>query len=165
MNNLQSVALCMLIHPVMAHATAQIPDKIVIDGESQILFSEPLRHILGQAGASNILTPYSRGSSRSSASWRGYVAHWEIQSDILFLSEVRLNPCGTVQKNAPLEELFPEQTIPVHAVWYTGTLLIPKGKRLQYVHIGYESKYERYLTIFIENGKVIRREESTDRPK
>ena len=42
------------------------------------------------------------------------------------------------------------------AHWYCGTLRIPQGNRLRYVHGGYLSVYERDLMLEVEKG-VIRR--------
>lgn len=42
----------------------------------------------------------------------------------------------------------------VEASWFTGTLRIPDGERISYVHMGYGSKYEREIMIKVENGKV-----------
>jgi hypothetical protein len=40
------------------------------------------------------------------------------------------------------------------AHWYSGTLRIPRGKLLRYVHGGYGSVYERDEMVQIERGVV-----------
>jgi hypothetical protein len=45
---------------------------------------------------------------------------------------------------------------PVLADWFSGVLRVPKGERLQYVHMGYGSVYEQELHIKIDNGVVVK---------
>lgn len=65
---------------------------------------------------------------------------------------------GTLKDNSEISlvDLFPGYTNCVYAHWYCGTLQIPQGGLLQYVHGGYASRYERDLLIEVENGLVIR---------
>ena len=58
-------------------------------------------------------------------------------------------------KYVGLEYLFPQAKGRVAAVWFSGTLRVPQGKQLRYVHAGYHSVYERDLMITIKNGKVV----------
>jgi hypothetical protein len=53
------------------------------------------------------------------------------------------------------DQLFPGRS-EVVADWYTGTMIIPKGKIVDYVHMGYGSTYERYTVIWIRHGDVTR---------
>jgi hypothetical protein len=43
----------------------------------------------------------------------------------------------------------------VHASWYTGNIIAPYGKLVQYIHIGYASVYERQLIFQIEDGVLL----------
>ncbi len=58
--------------------------------------------------------------------------------------------------DASLETVFPCFQERVFAHWHTGTIRIPWGKRLQYVHGGYGSLHERDEMLDLERG-VIRR--------
>ena len=60
---------------------------------------------------------------------------------------------------------FPDQSGPVFAGWFSGLLLVPLGRHLQYLHLGYESRFERYLLLTVESGVVINRRESRERPR
>jgi len=51
---------------------------------------------------------------------------------------------------------FPDQK-QVFAEWFCGEIRVPLGKEIHYVHMGYESMYERDLIIHIKEGVVIRR--------
>jgi hypothetical protein len=149
--------------PNLTYATAQIPDQIIVDGKPHALFTEPLTRYLVESGRHSKLKPYLTGMC--SGSWRGFAAEWRVQTDQLELVKVLANPCDKEPKEVPLLELFPEQASPIVASWFSGRLVVPLGEQTQYVHMGYESKYERYLVLYVERGVIVRREESTERPK
>jgi hypothetical protein len=53
--------------------------------------------------------------------------------------------------------LFPKAgTGGVKAVWFSGKLRIPQGKRTLYVHHEYDSRFEREMVITIEKGTVVK---------
>ena len=78
----------------------------------------------------------------STACWRGYIGTWEIKDGRFFLNGLRGRFKLTVDE-------------PIFADWFTGVLRIPRGERLQYVHMGFGSVYEEELHIKIEEGRVI----------
>jgi len=86
----------------------------------------------------------------NTANWRGYVGGWEIVAGRLYL--VKLSGVLMDGSDANLETVFPGFPERVFAHWYTGTIRIPRGKRLQYVHGGYGSLYER--DEMLDLGKV-----------
>jgi hypothetical protein len=43
---------------------------------------------------------------------------------------------------------------PVMANWYSGTLKVPDGRLLKYVHAGYGSKYQKEHRIVVSKGIV-----------
>lgn len=61
-------------------------------------------------------------------------------------------PC--VVRDLDLEGLFPGSNGRVFAEWVTGRLRIPQGKLLEYVHMGFESVYERNLIVDVDHGVV-----------
>jgi hypothetical protein len=145
--------------------TAQVADRILIDGRECALFSEPLREYLVGAKI--------RFTAPNTALWRGYIARWEVSNGRLFLlafwgtvCTVHVNdaarvaecqrrhegPC--VGREMDLDGLFPGSKGRVFAEWVTGRLKIPKGKLLKYVHMGFESVYENYLTLDVDRGVV-----------
>ncbi len=147
-----------------AEATAQIPDRIVIDGRTELLFTEPLQdafrtHMKLQ---SNLMEHLSK--SMCSASWRGYMAIWEVRENALFLVAVHVDPCGG-GKLLPLAKLFPGTTGPIKATWFSGTLRVPQGQQIEYGHMGYESRYERYLLLEMVKGELIHRRFISGMPK
>ena len=64
---------------------------------------------------------------------------------------------GTIEggADATLATIFPDFPDRVFAHWYSGTIRIPQGKQLEYVHMGYGSTFERDLFLDIERGVVV----------
>ncbi len=149
---------------VDVQATAQIPDEFVFDGQAEMLVSHPLDAYLLQGANYNKLKPWLT-ADRCSGSWRGYRAVWQIRDGWLELVRLESGPCSQRPKQVPLEALFGPVRKPVVATWYTGVLVVPRGRLLRYVHMGYESEYERYAVFSIVGGKEIAREETADRPR
>ena len=153
-------ALLLVGHPALA--TSQEPDKLVLEGEKLSLETNPLSPLI-QAGRITLPEPAERWSSN----WRGYVATWTIEEGQLLLAklDVLLRPDGAAEgaKAVPinvLSRVFPEQAR-VSADWFSGTLVVPRGRRIKYVHMGYGSTHERYTVLRIDNGEVVSRSDLT----
>jgi hypothetical protein len=56
-----------------------------------------------------------------------------------------------------LETIFPVFPHRVFAHWYSGSIRIPEGKQIEYVHMGYASTYERDLFLEFERGVAVRK--------
>ncbi len=145
------MALALLV-PMRANATAQIPDRIRIDGVEHALNTNPLEPVLRD---SKWRPPAD--AAISSANWRGYLADWEVADGQLVLRDVtiRVFDGSSGRSRSILGELFPEAAAPVPADWYSGALIIPEGKVTKYVHMGYGSTYERYQVLRIKAGRVV----------
>lgn len=144
-----------------AFATAQVSDVIHLDGKPESLNTNPLRPFLQENPG---LLPQS--DFRSTANWRGYVATWEVEGSSLQLVRVDVDfrdPKASPERYAPItrnviDKLFPGSQR-VAATWYSGTLLVPRGKIVDYVHMGYGSAYERYTVLVVKQGLVARRQD------
>ncbi|MDM8549368.1 hypothetical protein QUF72_04785 [Desulfobacterales bacterium HSG2] len=86
----------------------------------------------------------------STACWRGYIGSWEIRNGKFYLTGIsgRYKMTGET---------------PVFADWFSGTIRIPKGKQLHYVHAGFETVYEKEIHVNIEKGLVIKTKEADNR--
>lgn len=145
----------------IALATAQAPDVLIHDNKIYKLYSNPLSdYYKDKKDAPRFVI---RPGVVSSGNWRGYVATWEIADNELFLRGLDSWLCddsipGAKPKcrQADLKELFGEKSVKgkVLASWFTGELRIPDGERIEYVHMGYGSVYERDIIIKVEAGKV-----------
>jgi hypothetical protein len=127
--------------------TAQIAERLTYQGQAWSLCANPLDDYFAMGGER---PPFQWNCT---ALWRGYVGQWEIRDDRLYLLALH----GTLKDgaSASLATVFPDFPDRVFAHWYSGTLRIPQGRRLQYVHMGYGSTYERDLLLEIERGVVV----------
>ena len=126
--------------------TAQVPETLLYEGEELSMCAEPLGRYFVLTG----LKPNFR--SNCIALWRGYVGTWEILERRLYL--VKLQGTTSQDKEVSIATLFPDFPDRVFAHWFSGTIRVPQGKLLEYVHMGYGSKYERDLLFEIERGVV-----------
>ena len=130
--------------------TAQFGEALRHEGETHSMFSEPLGDYFALSG---VRSPFD--TTVCTALWRGYVGSWEIVEARLYLVELH----GTLEDGSigTLASLFPDYPERVFAHWYTGTIRIPQGERLEYVHMGYRSTYERDLLLDLEHGVVVKK--------
>ena len=123
--------------------TAQIREIIEFNGKRTVMATEPL-------------LPYLKGrkdisfNARSTACWRGYLGIWEINDKSLFLVKLK----GYVDedyKKVELGDIFPGKK-EVFADWFSGEIRISQGELLQYIHMGYQSMFEKDLILEFKRG-------------
>ena len=138
--------LCFLV-PEAALATTQFSDILYLNGQKHSLDSLPLEPYYGPGN------PRPKFRAPNTATWRGYIATWEIEEGVLYLKAIR---AWTDQGEVGLPALFPGQKAPVAATWFTGKLKVPQGKvlKLAVPH----PIYEKYLMITVEKGRVVSQE-------
>jgi len=129
--------------------TAQFHEHLILDGElTSMACCPPLpgkhpriidRHAEGLPGDDADVGCYS------TACWREYIGTWEIKDGKFYL-------CRLVGRYR-----FRDKE-PIFANWVSGTLRIPQGERLHYVHMGFGSVYEEDLLIKIKKGLVVSRQ-------
>lgn len=136
-------------------ATAQYPDKIIYNGIEYKLHSNPLEAYFEK-------NPDKRPKSEimSSALWRGYVATFEVKDNQLFLKDIEIQYSDTTSKESyttkwrsVMTEIFPDQK-ELKIDWLTGILVMPYGKLVNYVHMGYGSTYENYILLEFDKGDL-----------
>lgn len=143
-------------------ASPQMPDYLIYKGDTIPIFSNPLESYLEKNNLQNI----DRGCN-SSACNRGYIALWELTNNKLYLVEIKrceLIASAGVYTGLECEEnklseilsyfqlRFKSQKIV--ADWYTGELISPQGRLIEYIHGGYLSKYEREEHFCIKDGTL-----------
>ena len=133
--------------------TAQIRDLLEYNEEKMVLSDEPLKEYIKSRDDIDFIF-------KSTAWWRGYVCKWEIRDKKLYLIYL----LGFIEgnKQVDLSYVFPGKK-EVFADWYTGELQIPIGELLKYVHLGYESKYEKDLFLKFKDGVLISEREIDNR--
>lgn len=139
--------------PEAALATTQFSDILYLDGRKYSLDSLPL----GQYNDPG--NPLPKFRAPNTATWRGYIATWEIEGGVLYLKAIR---AWTDRGQVGLEALFPGRKGPVPATWFTGKLKVPQGKMLKPA-VPYPI-HEKYLLITVEKGKVVNQKVS-DNPE
>ena len=134
--------------------TAQVHENLIYEGEQTSMAScpeVPLDHpeIIESSFDDKSQSHPMVGST---ACWRGYIGTWEIKNDHFFLKRLQ----------GPYEVLAKDG---IHAIWFSGSLKVPRGELLQYVHMGFESVYEREIILKIVDGIIVERLEIDNRPR
>ena len=137
---------------------AQQPDRIVIDGVTLQLYSNPLEEYWIHSAKKRpafIAHTYCE---------RGYIATWEIRNNQLYLIDLEGNfihrsfLSGKSKLRLSIQTLFSTYTgNGVLAQWFTGKLRVPIGRMRWYVHEGYESRFEKEIIISVTNGSITKR--------
>ena len=95
--------------------TLQIREKLTYNGGVYELFDEPLRSYLYEH---HIECPSRTQTFFRTDCWRGYVGHWAIEDDKLYLVEL---DCLELPPRNSLDTLFPGQK-KVFSEWFSGTV-------------------------------------------
>jgi len=160
------ILLSLLLMPLSMFATGQMGEVLEYKGETNEMFSCPLESYFPKTGVTSEQFRIVRDDSyRSSACWRCYVGTWTIQNKALYLKSIKpycmTNPIKMEWDGKPLsitfESYLPDPKIlPLKATWFSGTLRVPRGNELRYVHMGFGAIYERDLFLQITNGVVVK---------
>ena len=135
-------------HPM----TDQFPERLHYQNREYSMCTNPLEDYFELTG----IRP--KFVETSSALWRGYEGKWVIIHDRLYL--IGIDGClsnGTSafsSRFATLEDIFPGFPKRVFAHWYTGTIRLPYGNRLDYDHGEYGSSFEYDLMIEVSKGVI-----------
>ena len=126
--------------------TAQLHERLRYEGQGLSMCTTPLGDYFRLGGVSPGF------EFNCTALWRGYVGSWEIVGERLYLVELT----GTLKNGdqACVATVFPDFPDRVFAHWYSGTIRVPRGKLLDYVHMGCASTYENDLFIEFERGVI-----------
>ena len=124
--------------------TAQVPERLIYEGEElPLTFCPPLPEQDPRLQERNDdELKECDPIVFSTACWRRYIATWEIKDGRFYLANV-------------MGRYKLVSDTPLFAHWFSGVLRVPKGKLLQYVHMGFATVYEQELHIKIENGVVV----------
>lgn len=135
--------------------TAQIPERILVDGKPHWLHARPLDHLLGERGV-EIVAP----DAWTTACHRQYIGTWDIADGRLWL--VTLSTFG--REELPLSDamhtwflqLVSADRFPICAEWFNGCLRIPMGPMLVRGFHGWSSWFTKERVITCRRGKVVR---------
>ncbi len=140
-------------------ATGQAGDVLILDGKKYSIFTNPL-----ESWVEKNPNRIPRSNVTSSNLWRGYIATFTVKQHGLYLTNIDIlkddAEATTAEMRSVMATVFPHET-EVLADWFTGNVIIPEGKRVQYVHMGYASTYEKYIILRVERG-VVQRQSNLD---
>jgi hypothetical protein len=152
MKSLLASVLILVWATPSAFATAQYPDKIIYEGKEYQPHTNPMEPYFAKH-------PELRPHSGSTALWRGYVATFLITNKTLVVSDIQAHHYAKV--NGETERSWKsvkKDVLPDGAQlaldWFTGILVLPHGKMVNYVHEGYGSTYSNYILLEIKKGKL-----------
>ena len=144
------------------HATGQEGDIIYIDGEQWELLGKPVYADSVLSRELKDALPKGRGFTTSN--WAGYTAYWSIQQGQLCLDSILYEIYDTnPQKSRTV--CLPSDTLhrvfskyvkgkSIVATWFDGDIRLAKGKKIYYVHSGFERNYENERIVTLDHGKV-----------
>jgi len=133
--------------------TAQAPERLLYKGENTSMSTEPLNQYLRNRDDIEFV-------SKTTGCWRGYYGKWEIKDSKLYLVDLIAYIEG--YKQVDLDYLFPKKK-EVFANWFTGEVRIPTGEILEYVHMGYESTFEKDIILQFQDGVMSSEKEIDNR--
>ena len=160
--------LLLLLLSLMARATGQIADKVVIDGEEWCLLGSPLSSRNDSIHKRvDAFLPKDRGGS--TANWKGFIGCWEIVDSCLYLKRIVVDMWDE-HKGESYELVFDTDTLRsvlgeyytehgFYAEWFSQKrLIIGRGELITYIHGGYLRNHEEELVVTIENGRITHQE-------
>lgn len=138
-------------------ATAQVPDYLIIGVDTLRIQSNPLEEYFKKNPIpENLIT------SMSTANWRGYIAYFKLLDNKLVVENIYKedykegnNGKSDYFLTSIYKDIFGEKAN-FDCDFYSGLLICPSGKMLEYVHMGYSSLYENYNLIEIKKGVNIK---------
>ncbi len=125
--------------------TAQRKEHIIYKGELMAMATEPLRPYLAERKDIDFVF-------KTSSCWRGYIGKWEIKNNKLYLIDLFAHIKD--YEEVRMDYVFPDKR-EVFADWFSGELRITQGEMLEYVHMGYQSVFEKDLFLEIKDGILV----------
>ncbi len=149
-----------------ASGTPQAPDRLLLDGETYRLNTNPLdsyfeeypdQHPREAEDGDNVVM--------SSGLWRGYIATFEVLENTFRIRDFEVYRPSDNREERPqlvseIDRFFPT-TYTRRMDWYSGILVLPTGEVKQYVHLSYASIFDAYILLRIEDGRITDRAEMT----
>lgn len=128
------VICLMLFSCIGLKASPQSPDYLIIDGDTITIYSLPLFSLADDEIQNfyDIVSSYENDNELplSFNLWRGYNLSWELSSDRLYLTSI----IGNKNSDDILQKCFSDRykNGKVHADWFNGVLIQPKGEVLRW---------------------------------
>lgn len=144
------VPFLVLLANTESHATAQMGEIIIIDGQKFEMLTVPInRDSLLCIELKKHLPEYS-----NTACWRGYVGEWELKGDQLYLNKIIQPNTTTIIDTKDTFDAYRTKD-GILASWFTGELRVVEGERIYRVHDAFFSKYSKETIYKVEKGCVV----------
>lgn len=141
---------------LVGYATAQFCELIYDGGVRKSMCSLLLE--TDSATFSRLKTRLPQRLS-STALWRNYIGCWKIKNDSLFLDSVLVSDGSDNYRPIVIDDIFSTTKTDsgYFANWASDSLRVVSGEIINYIHMGWESKWENEELIAVENGIVKKR--------
>lgn len=164
-NNMKNTlsTLFLLVIAIASFATGQMGDKLIYKGKTLEMTSNPLEVYFKNNPSLRPKSPIIMTSL-----WRGYVATFELADKQIKVKDIEIMVKDSIKNpnryiwSSVYEQVF-KNSASAKLDWYTGLLVVPTGKMLQYVHMGYSSTFESYLLLEIDKGNLITEKNMTNK--
>lgn len=156
------ILMLLLFSSLNLFATGQIPDYLIMGQDTLKIHSNPLEKYFEKNPI-----PEKLITMRSSGNWRGYIAYFKFVDNQLvveniYKEEYKISENGKHDffLTSIYKEIFGSSAY-FNCSFYSGLLICPYGKLVEYVHMGYSSLYENYKIFEVGSGKIIKSQNFT----
>jgi hypothetical protein len=161
-NRLLYLLYFLYLLPFAMYATGQEGDIIYIDGKQWVLLGKPV--YADSVIWNDLRAALPEERSFTTANWDGYTAYWSISQEKLCLDSIKYDLYDKATKKSHTECMPSDIMLRVFkkyndgnrivATWFNNDLRVASGKKIYYMHIGYERNYEYEQIISIDHGKL-----------
>jgi hypothetical protein len=162
MRFLKIIIALFFLTSIKSFATAQVPDYLIIEKDTLAIQGNPLEGYF-----KNHPIPENLITSLSTANWRGYIAYFKFLDGNLVVENIYKedrkendNGKSSFFLTSIYKDIFGSNAN-FKCDFYSGLLICPSGKIIEYVHMSYSSLYENYNLIEIKNGVSIKSKKMT----
>lgn len=144
--------LILLILPFLLFATAQAGDRLIWNGDTLNIFSNPLE-LRNDIDSLRSKLFGKKENGFNTGCWRGYIAEWTIIENEIYLTNIT-SCINNYSTKSDLGAVFGAEyeNGKVKANWMTGKIIIPKGEIIHEINDAYSSIYETELVLTFDNG-------------
>ena len=143
-------------------ASACTGEEIYIDGEKWFLLGKPINN--DSVLYYNLIAALPDNRVEWSTNWDGYWAYWSIHNNRLCLDSIVVNYYDKAKdldlwecvSDSVMQQVFGSYYVSdtIVASWLTADIRIARGKRIFYMHVGYERNYEEEIILSVEHGII-----------
>ncbi|AYZ34342.1 hypothetical protein EGY07_01585 [Chryseobacterium indologenes] len=163
---LKIVILLFTFSIIKIFATAQAPDGIIINDKEYSLLNNPLeKYFKDHPEYHPVYGPHLAMFKRyrteaiplpfSTGNYCGYIATFKLENNNLVLADLEIQNINSTKRNyiSVYKQLFKNKKVVLN---YSGVLVIPDGKLVEFSNFSYSSLYDRYKLITIKNDTVVK---------